>query len=219
MDAAVLRQKAQQKYLEHNFILVKLRPNSKIPMERNWTQLPFRSKFKCNGNYGVVLQHDHIIVDVDPRNFKKGQNSFQKLKDDIGGLPQTFVVRTGAGGFHYYYRKPASLVCKKSIKEYPGIEFKTKGSQIVAPGSVHPETKKLYLPHNKSKIRDIVDAPIGLLNVLTETHEKSGAPRHRNFKYTDNEATITRYLHYLKIVDGAVEGQGGDEATFKVAAF
>lgn len=219
MDATTIRKNAQSKYIENNFVLVKLRPNSKKPIERNWTQLPFRSKFRCPGNYGVVLQHDHLIIDVDPRNFKHKVDSFAELQKQVK-LPKTFVVRTGAGGFHFYYKKPASLLIKKGLPvEFPGVEFKTKGTQIVAPGSIHPETKKMYLPYKGTKLSDITDAPDSLLTLIAETYEKTGAPRHIQTKFTEDEASITRYVHFLEYSDGAVQGQGGDEKTFVVAAY
>lgn len=218
MDAVTMRQKAIGKYLETGLVLVKLRPNSKVPMERDWAKLPYRKKFNTKGNFGIVLQHDQLIIDVDPRNFKHKIDSFVELKKTVK-LPKTFVVRTGAGGFHYYYKKPASLVIKKAIIEYPGVEFKTKGSQIVGAGSIHPDTNEMYRPFASTKLSDVVDAPADLLALVAETYQKSGAPRHRQAKYTEDEASITRYLHYLQTVDGAVQGNKGDEYTYVVAAY
>lgn len=218
MDAALLRQRAISKFKENGFVLVKLRPKSKRPMEHNWTKLPFRPKFTTRGNYGVVLQHDQMVIDVDPRNFKGDVNSFAKLREDVL-LPKTFIVKTGGGGYHYFYKKPASLVIKKLLEAYPGVEFKTKGSQVVTVGSIHPDTKKLYLPHQGTKLCDMVDAPDELLNLIAETHSKTDAPRHRQAKYMDDEATISRYQYYLQGEDGAVQGEGGDDRTFVVAAF
>ena len=218
MDTGLLlRQKAISKYKDEGFVLVKLRPQSKRPMEHNWTKLPFRSKFNTQGNYGIVLQHDQLVIDVDPRNFKNDENSFAKLKNDIK-LSKTLVVRTGSGGYHFYYKKPASLVIKKLLHGYPGVEFKTKGTQVVGPGSIHPDTKEMYKPYKGSKLADMVDAPPELLNALAETHSKTHAPRHRQSKYMDDAATVTRYQHYLQGCDGAIQGEKGDEHTFVVAA-
>ena len=211
MSVPTLRIKAQEKYIAGGFVLVKLRPNSKKPLERNWSSLPFRKNFRYNHNFGVVLQHDHIIIDVDPRNFKDGTDSFEKLREKVGGLPRTFVVQTGAGGFHYYFKKPASLVTIKKHPDYPGVEFLSKGKHIVGPGSIHPDTKMMYKPFDNTKLKDIVDAPDSLLSILAEVYEQSGAPRHRQAKYTENEATITRYQYYLQTSDGAVQGEQGDE--------
>jgi len=78
MDTGLLlRQKAIAKYKDEGFVLVKLRPQSKRPMEQNWTKLPFRSKFNTQGNYGVVLQYDQLVIDVDPQNFKNDKIHLQ----------------------------------------------------------------------------------------------------------------------------------------------
>ncbi len=218
MDAVAVRKRAIAKFKDAGLVLVKLRPNSKRPIEPNWTKLPFRSKFNTQNNYGIVLQHDMIVVDVDPRNFKKDDNSFQRLKEDVG-LCKTFSVKTGSGGYHFFYRKPASLITKKLVDGYQGIEFLTKGQQVVGVGSIHPDTKGMYKPHNGSKLADMVDAPPQLLNLICETHQKTQAPRLRQAKYMEDEATVSRYQHYLQTVKGAVQGDAGDHHTFVVAAY
>lgn len=42
-------------------------------------------------------------------------------------------------------KKPAGLDVQGKLKDFPGIDLKTKGGQVVAPGSVHPDTKALYV--------------------------------------------------------------------------
>ena len=94
MDAQKVRLRAQQKYIEHGFVLFKLRPNSKKPMEK-WGSVPFRKKFKTRSNYGIVLQHNQLIIDVDPRNFKGKTSSFEKLiKEIVSEAKLTAIVVT-----------------------------------------------------------------------------------------------------------------------------
>ena len=52
---------------------------------------------------------------------------------------------TGSGGYHIYMAKPEGLSVKDSLPEYPGIEYKSFGRQVVAPGSIHPDTHQLYV--------------------------------------------------------------------------
>ena len=217
LDIKKLRQKSIAKFIDAGWVLVKLRPNSKRPMEANWTKLPFRSKFNCQHNYGIVLQHDQLVLDIDPRNFKDDVNSFTELRKAID-LPKTFTIKTGSAGYHFFYKKPPELVVKKLLHEYPGVEFKTKGSQMVGVFSIHPDTKKPYLPHKGSKFAEFTEAPAGLLNLIAETHSKTEAPRLRQAKYMEDTATVTRYQYYLQGADGAKQGEKGDEHTFVVAA-
>lgn len=53
-------------------------------------------------------------------------------------LPMTYTVRTGraSGGAHFYLRLAAPLRHNPRLKT-PGLEFKTLGGYVVAPGSVH----------------------------------------------------------------------------------
>lgn len=122
-------------YTDAGYTLTPLK--GKIPLVKDWVKTeydPFLSPSEIKGNYGVVLQDDDIIVDVDPRNFPKGENSLARLIDDLGVAKSdflTFTVKTGGGGLHLYFKKPKDFKIRGGLKEYPGIEFKTKGQQIV----------------------------------------------------------------------------------------
>ena len=45
-------------------------------------------------------------------------------------------VLSGGGGQHIYMAKPSELRIVGKLSEFPGIEFKTKGTLLVAAGSV-----------------------------------------------------------------------------------
>ena len=55
------------------------------------------------GNVGVVTGSvsDVVVLDIDPRS--DGDGSLQALEDRWGMLPVTAVVRTGGGGWHYWF--------------------------------------------------------------------------------------------------------------------
>lgn len=53
-------------------------------------------------------------------------------------------VLTGGGGVHLYLRLPEPRRCEDSLKAYPSVEFKGFGRQVVAPGSIHPDTRRAY---------------------------------------------------------------------------
>lgn len=48
------------------------------------------------------------------------------------------LVRTGGGGIHAYATKPEDVLIRERNPDWPGIEFKTRGRQVVAAGSRHP---------------------------------------------------------------------------------
>lgn len=120
-------------------------------------------------NVGVRLRARDLIVDVDPRNFPEGIDPFKQLQVDIGiSLSEFPTVVTGSGGLHIYMRKPDDLLVRDSLEAYPGVEFKAFGRQVVAPGSIHPDTGRAYLwddlgPVIADGVPDVPDALVDLI--------------------------------------------------------
>ncbi len=85
-----------------------------------------------------------VVVDVDPD--KGGTASLAQLVAE-GLLPATRYVRTGSGGLHLYYRHPGphtKIRCSQSVLA-PGLDVRADGGYVVAPPSVHPRTRRLYV--------------------------------------------------------------------------
>lgn len=127
----------------------KRRKDGKRPLHDNWTTRAYDSKKvadRCAAqgrNVGVRPGASQLVIDVDPRN--GGRESFERLCSDIGANPAAWpMVITGSGGWHYYLRKPEALAVVGSLRAYPGVEFKSLGSQVVSAGSIHPDTGKHY---------------------------------------------------------------------------
>lgn len=91
------------------------------------------ARLSATKNIGVRLRDTDLVIDVDPRNFVGGADSFADLAVDFG-LPDAPFVRTGGGGFHHYFRKPADMAVLNEIAGYPRVEFKSLGRQVVAAG-------------------------------------------------------------------------------------
>lgn len=188
---------------------------------RNWQSQKFNPNFDSGeNNFGVVLQETDLVVDIDPRNFEEGDSPVRRLVDDIGETLTSFTVKTGGGGAHVYYKLPADVVIRENILNadrknvYPGIEFKSKGRQVVGWGSIHPDTGKMY-EHQYGSLSEVAPIPTGLLELLrsTVTHDAPGLE-----DYCDDEQSITRFSAFLVTqAEPAVEGQGGDQQTFKIA--
>ncbi len=125
------------------------RPMGKAPF-KGWRDEPAMTaeeaaEHMASSNVGVRLAADDLVVDVDPRNFAEGDDPLARLRSDLGitldGYP---TVKTGSGGLHVYMKVPAGTLVRDTLEAYPGVEFKGHGRQVVAPGSVHPETRKAY---------------------------------------------------------------------------
>lgn len=75
-----------------------------------------------------------FVLDIDPND--NGFESMRQLIAAHGALPATFIVKTGTGGFHYYFQMPDFDMRNSAKKIAPGIDIRANGGMVVAPGSV-----------------------------------------------------------------------------------
>lgn len=202
------------------FALIPL--NGKVPLEKNWPDAKYKLTPDLSlypGNYGVVLQEDDLVIDVDPRNYAQGDKPLKRLMEKLGVdfKKSALVVQTGGGGWHLYFKKPLDAQIVYKLPEYKGIEFKTRGGQVVGPGSLHPKTGKEYvlLSHPGKKIQE---APRELLDLIGKNAVKRAEIiKKENLSYDDSPQNQERYKEFLLQAPLAVEGENGDHTTFTVA--
>jgi Mesyanzhinovviridae bifunctional DNA primase/polymerase len=100
---------------------------------------------ESGGNIGVRLRPTDLVIDIDPRHFPPARNPFAELCKALNISSENWpCVHTGGGGHHYYLAKADDLETRGKLDGYPGVEFKTAGTYVVAAGSMHPGTKALY---------------------------------------------------------------------------
>lgn len=97
-----------------------------------WLQWP-------DANIGVACGPSGLlVVDIDPRH--GGHKSLERLEGLHGRFYQT-RARTGGGGLHLFFKKPAGTTVKSRSNAfgnaYPGIDIRTDGGFIVLPPSLH----------------------------------------------------------------------------------
>ena len=128
---------------DYRFILLK--PKSKIPFENDW-QNTNNYRYDDNkliqhinngGNYGVVGGFGQLrILDIDDK----------ELAEQIKQQLNTFTVRTGTGGLHFYlissYENNHVLIQKKG-------ELRAKAYQVVGASSTHPNGNKYTIEVNE----------------------------------------------------------------------
>lgn len=191
-------------------------PNTPYEMELD------RSKFPAN--YGILLNDDVLVIDIDPRNFEPDDKPHVRLFKEIGleikgtTIP---VVKTGSGGLHIFLKKPADIHTKEKIKGYRGIDFKsTRGRFMVGPGSIHPDTGKPY-QMTQGDFRAMLPAPDKLIALLKSSHErkKHGEENTEDAAQNvyDQKEDIDRYVHFLETAPPAIEGDNGDQQTYRIA--
>ncbi|MDP3492859.1 MAG: bifunctional DNA primase/polymerase [Hyphomonadaceae bacterium] len=157
------------------------RDDGKRPLDASWTTRPYDTlkvverAEHTNSNVGVRLTAEQVVLDWDPR-ADTGEysdpaiNAFVEFVLWHGLNPDDFPqVETGGGGLHIYMAKPADVAVLGSLENYPGVEFKTKGQQVVAPGSVHPNGKIYVLVEDFNDIGSPDQAPKHLLDAIVRT--------------------------------------------------
>lgn len=191
--------------------------NSKVPAVSDWPSTkrdPFLEGSNFPDNYGVVLTENDLVVDVDPRNFREGDNPLKRLVELCGVSKfDTYTVKTGGGGFHIYFRKPSSVVIRTKVKGWEGLEFKSKGSFLVGPGSIHPKTNKTYdvIMGSAQRFADVPD-------VILELCERSAVlASNIGTDIKDDPVRRERFKSVLNYAPPAVQGDEGDLATLKLA--
>jgi hypothetical protein len=145
--------------------------NGKHPRDKGWrkkqyTRVEIIGHVTAGGNTGVRLSEKQLVLDVDPRH--GGTESLERLSATLGvKLATSPLVRTGGGGLHIYLNKPAEVRVYSKLTDYPGIDIRSSGFQVVAPGSIHPETKRPYeLDDPLEEIGAPPPAPMGLLALV-----------------------------------------------------
>lgn len=162
----------------------------KHPRTNSWQKTPLWSDDQLSvmddigyfdTGFGVVVRDNLLVVDVDPRN--GGFDSASKLPIDLRETA-TFIVATGGGGFHYYYRIPDGVSLSYKIKEYDGIEFKTSGF-VVGYGSMHASGAMYEV--EKGDIDTIGLAPDALVELLKRPERHRTQVDGQPIDVSDNE--------------------------------
>lgn len=136
----------------------------KKPYSSNWQHTPdwsdeqletMEEMGQFDTGYGVLCD-GFVIVDVDPRNggtLESVQHWYDK---------SNFVVKTGGGGWHIYFKSPGGAFLQH-LDAYQGIDFKTTG-YVVGSGSMHQSGS--FYEDEKGSPHDVSEAPHDLLDVL-----------------------------------------------------
>lgn len=172
---------------------------------RAWWSDPMTGAVRSH-NVGV-LTTGMVVVDVDVRNAKPGLVNFLNL---AGGF-DTLTVRTPSGGYHCYYAGPDSAGRQGKHGLGDGLDIRSHGNYVVAPGSVTSEG--VYSVD--------LDLPVSVVPPAVAVRLKPPLTRDNAASYALDETPglVARATAFLTSDQAppAIEGENGDDTTYRVA--
>lgn len=161
------------------------------------------TKFNCD--------HSMLVIDVDNKNGKNGDETLWEL--ELGGydVPTTFTQETPTGGMHLVY------VCKTPVKQGVdvfgrGLDIRAKGGYIVGAGAIIDG--KTYT----CRKLPIIMAPEWMVNWCGNSPKKNTEVFLPDAAI-DQDRAVSHGKHYLlNEAPLSIKGQGGDQVAYKVAA-
>ena len=95
-----------------------------------WTMWP-------DANIGLATGpvSGRLVLDIDIKKGKRGDESLRALEEEFGPLPMTLKSQTASGGWHFVFRMPdVTVKSRNGVRE--GIDFLADGKYFVAPPSM-----------------------------------------------------------------------------------
>jgi len=116
------------------FRLVLIKPKDKAPYEMQWQSVrnyhPQHKRLEVHkGNLGIIAGYGNLLIlDIDDL----------KLIDEFDKKTNTFTVKTGSGGRHYYFLCEEDFQRSYYVLGNKQGELRCSNAQVVCPGSTHP---------------------------------------------------------------------------------
>jgi hypothetical protein len=172
---------------------------------------------------GIYPDASFFVLDIDAKD--KGLTTLAQWEVDHGRLPQTPTVRTGGGGFHFYFKAPKGVALKNKVKVAQGVDIRARGGFVVAPPSMHKSgTPYAWDMERGAPSIDLAEAPTWLLDILTKD-KKTPTIFDGDSPFADIDVEATPLEKRMKAAKKAlaehppaIEGEGGDLTTLQAAS-
>jgi P4 family phage/plasmid primase-like protien len=150
----------------------------KHPKDLKWQDSPRLSVVDIHGywddskppNLGIATGtiSGFWVLDIDPKG--GGLETMANLVEAHGKLPETFVVQTGSGGYHYYFLLPDFIVKNdQSGHAGPGVDVRGEGGQVVAAPSITDKGDYVVV-----KDAPVATAPQWVLDLVYKADKSTG---------------------------------------------
>jgi hypothetical protein len=170
-----------------------------------------------NYNIAVATLPDDglVILDYDT---KQGQSGGKALAaHDALDMPDSFRVSTASGGTHVYLKAPPGVAIPNSVSKLAknvDVRGNERGGYVVAPGStIHGK------PYAITSEEPIEEIPDWLIQKAKANRKQTAAKQGEVLVTLDLPESLKAARAYLMdYAPEALEGAGGDNTTFQVAA-
>ena len=177
-------------------------------------------------DYNIGISTDELFVfDFDTKGDENVQSIFRKITEQyfVEGQPASVCTLTPSGGIHLYTRLAPGQKAANSVKSTFGAQIDTRSwhGYVLGPGSSIDGHSYSWLTsgpdglHEPATIGDIPFCPDAVLAI-------AGAPTERpeldpTIKW-DEPAAISAASAFLTHAAPAIQGAGGNDHTYRVAA-
>ncbi|WP_163351830.1 bifunctional DNA primase/polymerase [Desulfovibrio sp. JC010] len=121
---------------------------------RWWQQFP-------QANIGSPTGANSFVLDIDPPH---GEESLAELERQNSLLPETLTQRTGSGGRHLFFMKPAEIEIRNSASKISkGLDIRGSGGYIILPPSIHVSGN----PYQWINESPLAEAPTWLIELIS----------------------------------------------------
>ena len=209
------------------FHIFPLQPNGKLPAISEYPELASDKKKRIEAwwwdpvleivnpfNVGISCTHFKtdqalIVIDVDNKGKKHGSDELLNLELKGLDFPPTYTQETPTGGYHIFYSAPKAMRQGVDVLA-PGLDIRSHGGYVVGMGS---EIDGKFYTANDLEVATAPKWLVERLGVAKMKAELSIVGK------VNRSAAVERAIHYLeKEAPVSLEGEGGDQTAFKVAA-
>jgi len=158
-------------------------------------------------NWGIITGDPLIVIDTDS---DEAEAYLREKRID-----STVIVRSGGGGFHYYFRtmEDMDIRSKSCVHGVRGLDLRAWRSYIVAAGSVHPDTGDHYAYLPGKELHDIAALPVFQPHWVADT--RMPAPTLPSYqRQLRTPGRIYDIFAYLLRVE-SVQGQSGSNGCYR----
>ena len=169
-------------------------------------------------NWGLSLKKSKVIViDVDTKPGKVGMETLENLIEKHGNLPETFVVRTPSGGFHFYFEEANGVVHQMRNGVSGFGEDVDSTNYVLLPGCVLDETNDFPGKYESVNDKPVAPSPEWFGIYLRETKNTPDVDQEAVVEL-DSDQQVAWAIDYLtNDAPPAIMGKNGENTLLIVA--